>query len=459
MSRRFIKGQGLRVGLLSDDPTENEETAAPVEPAADSVETELLEVAKADSDVAENEAQTEEAVEVAEGLEAFVLEMKAAQESGGITRHHAATISRIATESLISIGEAPATAARVMPALESFGSAARAMESTALGMESIAESAKNIWKKILAALEKAWNYIRDHFLKLFGAFEKLKKRAAALVARVEANTESKKKESSLEREDIAKALVINKAVDVANIKPLVEISKAVSTNWTAAIGQTGDKIAAYFTDLSSADNKADVDKASAELTGVAIEPPKFGGVAASAADHGYEERSGLKFHITPELPGGKAIYAYVAAATAASGDAAAVAANVTGQVVSVGAFKAKDTTKAPSKIAVLDKAKITELCGEVETICDEMINYKRNANKFSAIEKKISDAAKKLANRAPKGDEPAEVTAALKEAGKLAAKAPGWISGVSAKFYGEAAAATKAFLDWGELSLAQYKAD
>lgn len=458
MARRFL-ASGLRVGLLSDDPAENQDPAASAEPAADSVETELLAVADASDQVEENQAQTEEAAEVAEGLEAFAEEMKAAMENGGISRAHAATISRLATESLVNIGEDFGTASRVMPALESFGSTSRAMESTSIGMESLTEKAKEIWKKILAHLEKAWNFIRGHFLKLFGAFEKLKKRAAALAAKVEANTESKKKENSLEREDIAKVVMIAGKAEPNNINPLVATATAVSTKWSEAIGKTGETIAEYFSDLAGATKKEEIEAAKKKLDGVKIEPATFGGNDVDPANNGYEKRAGLKFSITDELPGGKAIYAYVAQATAANGDVAAVAANMVGQTVSVGNFNPKSTVKAPTKITTLEKSQITALCEQVEKLCDEMISYKRNENKFNSIQKKIADSAKKLANRNNKDDEDATVTAALKEAGKLATKAPGWISGVAGNFYNVAASAAKGFLDWGELSLAQYKAD
>lgn len=461
MGRRFLS-KGLSVGLLSDDPAENEETAVSAEPAADSVETELLAVADASDEVEENQAQTEEAADVAEGLEAFAVEMKAAMENGGISRAHAATITRLATESLVNIGEDFGTASRVMPALESFGSTSRAMESTSIGMESLGEKAKEIWKKILAQLEKAWNFIRGHFLKLFGAFEKLKKRAAALAAKVEANTEGKEKEKTLEREDVSKAIQISGKVDAGNIEPLVTVAKAVGGQWTSTIGELGEKIGNFFSEMAGASTKEEIDKAAAELGQVKIEPPKFGGASADPTAHGYEKRDGLDFFITAELPGGKAIYAYIDAHrgnTSSSGPAVPVLGNIVGQVITVGSYKAKEAAKAPSKIPTLPKADITKICAQVDDICDEMINYKRNANKFNSIEKKISDSAKKLGNRSPKSDEPAEVTAALKEAAKLAVKAPGWLSGTTGKFYTEAATAVKGFLDWGELSLAQYKAD
>lgn len=450
MTRRFL-ASGRRVGLLSDDPTENQDPAASAEPAADSVETELLAVADASDQVEENQAQTEEAAEVAEGLEAFAEEMKAAMENGGISRAHAATISRLATESLVNIGENIGTASRVMPALESFGSTSRAMESTSIGMESLTEKAKEIWKKILAQLEKAWNYIRGHFLKLFGAFEKLKKRAAALAAKVEANTESKKKENSLEREDIAKVLAVDGKVAAGNVEPLVTVAKAVSGEWSKAIGTAGESMANYFSSLVGASTKEELDKAAEELKGLVLNAPAFGGTEKTATDQGYEVRGNLKFFITNELPGGKAIYAY----TADSATTAAVA----GQTVVVGNYKAKEAAKAPTKIPTLDKGDITKLAEQIEALCDLMIDYKRNENKFSSIQKKISDSAKKLSNRAPKGDEPAEVTTALKEAAKLAVKAPSWISGTAGSFYHLAATSAKGFLDWGELSLAQYKAD
>lgn len=452
MTRRFL-GNGLRVGLLSDDPAENQDPAASAEPAADSVETELLAVADASDQVEENQAQTEEAVEVAEGLEAFAVEMKAAMENGGISRAHAATISRLATESLMRIGEDFGTASRVMPALESFGSTSRAMESTSIGMESLGEKAKEIWKKILAQLEKAWNFIRGHFLKLFGAFEKLKKRANALASKVEANTETDKAETSLEREDIAKAVHIAGKAEASNLEPLAKVAKEVTNQWTEAIGKTGESMASYFSSLAGASTAEEVAKANEELKGMVLNAPSFGGEEKDPTSLGYEARDGLTFYITNELPGGKAIYAYSASSMQKSDQGP-----VAGQTVVVGNYKAKTPEKAPTKLAVLDKGSITKIAEGISAMCDDMIAYKRNENKFNGIQKKISDAAKKLSNRAPKGDEAPEVTAALKEAGKLATKAPSWLSGTAGSFYTTAATAAKGFLDWGELSLAQYKA-
>lgn len=456
MGRRFLDN-GVRVGLLSGDPEDGNDAVAAAEPAADSVETELLAVADASDKVEEQQAQIDDAAEAAEGLENLALEMRAAMESGGINRYHAATISRNARELLMKVGQDYHSASRVMPALESFGSASRAMESTSIGMETLAESAKNLWKKILEQLEKAWNYIRGHFLKLFGAFEKLKKRAEALAGKVEANTESNKEQTSLEREDIAKAVHIAGKVDVANLKPLADTAKEVANKWTESIGEAGEHMASYFSSLAGASTADEVSKAEEELKKVVLNAPLFGGKQANPADHGYEPRDGLTFYITGELPGGKAIYAY-SASPDANGAAPTKRSPVAGQTVVVGNYKAKNAEKAPTKLPVLDKGTITAIGEQVSALCDDMIGYKRNENKFSTIQKKISDSAKKLANRAPKGDEPAEVTAALKEAGKLATKAPSWISGTAGSFYNTAATAAKGFLDWAELSLAQYKA-
>lgn len=455
MGRRFLDN-GLRVGLLSGDPEDGDNAVAAAEPAADSVETELLAVADASDKVEEQQAQIDDAAEAAEGLENLALEMRAAMESGGVNRYHAATISRNARELLMKVGQDYHSASRVMPALESFGSASRAMESTSIGMETLAESAKNLWKKILEQLEKAWNYIRGHFLKLFGAFEKLKKRADALAGKVEANTESNQDKSPLEREDIAKAVHIAGKTEVANLTPLIDVAKEVTNKWTQSIGETGENMASYFSSLAGASTVEEVNKAKEELKGMVLNAPLFGGKQADPAALGYEARENLTFYITSELPGGKAIYAYSAAAKADG--AAADQSPVAGQTVVVGNYKAKNAEKAPTKLQVLDKGAITKIGEQVSSLCDDMIGYKRNENKFSSIQKKISDSAKKLANRAPKGDEPAEVTAALKEAGKLATKAPSWISGTAGSFYNTAATAAKGFLDWAELSLAQYKA-
>lgn len=195
-------------------PTENGEI--PTEPV-DTIEDELDDVPdhaeSAEADLADiNEERGEidaaddaigEAEDSVEALEAIRDALIEADKEGGLTRG-GANVLRVSLEHIYGRLGLPTT--KVTPALESFGGHATRQSSTQIAIESLSETAANIWKKIVEWAKKIWDWIVGWYKKLFDMNTKVKARAEALKQAVATVAKAAKKEEELENAGLAKSL-------------------------------------------------------------------------------------------------------------------------------------------------------------------------------------------------------------------------------------------------------------
>ena len=195
-------------------PTENGEI--PTEPV-DTIEDELDDVPdhaeSAEADLADINAERGEidaaddaigeAEDSVEALEAIRDALIEADKEGGLTRG-GANVLRVSLEHIY--GRLGLPTAKVTPALESFGGHATRQSSTQIAIESLSETAANIWKKIVEWAKKIWDWIVGWYKKLFDMNTKVKARAEALKQAAVTVAKAQKKEEELENAGLAKSL-------------------------------------------------------------------------------------------------------------------------------------------------------------------------------------------------------------------------------------------------------------
>lgn len=444
---RFLGRGKLGVGLLDDDalPAGDEVVTLPEEPAADSVETQLLEVEASGGDVADVEEQVEEAAEVAEGLEELRLTLKAGLEEGGVSKREASAIIMAANRMVGAIGgDNIAT-----PGLEHFGSHSQRLDATRVAMESIGDKIKEIWKKILAQLEKAYEWIRKHMLNVFGAGQKLVKRAEALKKAADDNDVAKPKENKIKRGALVKELASKgtgaDSVDVATLANMTQMANEISVAWPELIGKAGEAIATIFENV--ADNKGDGK--------VQLFDNKLNALFSNQVDlakAGLDARDGTSALASDMLPGGMVGIAFV-------GNSDSVADQTAQKIVLVKADKDFGKNLSNEELNTLDKKAIKDIADSVAKLGNYLDTYRKADNKFKTVEERIKKAAKRVGELVGKEKEAGSKSDDdLRAIQKLAIAAPDLISGFPAKFYTFAVGKAKHFLDYAELSLAEYKA-
>ena len=145
-------------------------------PAADSLETDLVEVTDTVAESEVTDAAVEEAEEVSEALESIYDVMTQSIAHGGLDKS-SAQVANVAIEHLYKrVG----IKAKAMPALESFEWPAARITATELAMEGIGDAMKKIWDAIVKAIKDSIQWIKNFFSKIFGATDKVEERADEL---------------------------------------------------------------------------------------------------------------------------------------------------------------------------------------------------------------------------------------------------------------------------------------
>lgn len=414
--------------------------------APESLETELLEVNDEEEAAAVDEAETDDAVEVAEALEslAFTLE-SAIKDKGGIDPV-AAAIADQYTQSLY--GRVGMTR-NSMPALESFGGTSTRQRSTELALEDIGEAAKKIWDKIVDSIKKAIAWVKERFTKIFGAAEKLQKRAKALQEKA-GSTTGTAKEKNFESERTVKALNIGGAVAgvPAAATKLAQIGNNIFGGVTTWNGKTGDDIIDLLDDPSKA--------ATFQYTQL---PQNLTALLTSAGQSHGDAGEGMQFRVSDELFGGQALVARVPSATVPNGEAAIE--KLARTSVQMGAFNTKAKTPSKTTVATLSTGDCESIAKSVETLAEEIASYKRILDKLSATKEKIVAAAgkaQKAADNASDEDDKNERTS-NKLLAKLGMAVPKLIDQPATSFAAYGLNTGKALLDYVELSLKQYESN
>lgn len=440
---QFTGRQGLVAALEAEEVIAAAADAAdPIGGNAESLETDLIEVAELSAEGDDDQADTDEATEVATALESIAEALGISAANGGMDKHSAYAVG-VAVDHLYSrVG----IARKSMPAMETFAlSVSSRTSSTQIAMEDIKEQAKKIWEAILAQLAKAIEWAIAFFNSVFDAGTKLQARAKALVAKAEALT-GEAKEKSFENERLVKALHVAGTTTgvAAGIDTINELAKKIFGDthfYTEALGEgiladmaTPDLGKTYISKFSMA---AFSEAALKEVTN-----PESIGMAAAP--------EGLAVFRGAELPGGMAMVAR-APKTAMEGQAAIDA--ITGISTTVAPFDGKATAPAKNDIGTLTGAQAVSIAKGVEALAGELLGYKAQQAKLTELKKKISAGAAALSKKTDVAEDEA---AGIKAAQRVAGTIPKWIDSPAKEFARYSVNTGKAMLDYVEESLKQY---
>ena len=439
-----------RRGLMAALENENFEGGAGGEElgaAPESLETDLLDVNEEEEAAAVEEAETDDAVEVAEALESLALSLESAiKEKGGLDAAGAAIAGQYSDFLYGRVG----MNRKSIVALESFGGTSTRQRSTQIAMEDIAEAAKAIWEKIVKAIKDAIAWVKERFTKIFGAAEKLEKRAKALQEKAGA-TSGNAEEKNFESERLVKAL--HKGGAVANVgadaQSLAKLASTIFGSITAWNSKVGDDIVELMGEPS---------KASA-FTYEGLPTSAIEGSKKAGAEFG-DAGNGMTFMVGNELPGGQAIVARVSDSAQSKGEEAIDRLARTSVTINAHNPKAKAPTK--TQVATLQPSEAEKIAAAVAELASEVASYKRNLDKLSATKEKIVAAAGKAQKAADNSSDDDEAGKAERSSNKMLAKlgmaVPKLIDQPATGFAAYALNTGKAMLDYVELSLKQYGA-
>lgn len=434
MRRNFGK-RGV-MSLENENPDLPTEGGEELGAAEQSLETDLVEIAEDGAEADTEDAEIEEAVETAEALEALAEDLKViAQESGGLNSHTAQAIGRLSSHLYGRLGYAHQS----MPALESFGSTSGRVGSTTIGLEDIKDQVKKIWEQIVAQIKKSIEWVKNFFTKMFGAANKLEKRAKALADRAGNATGGAGK--PIENERLAKALHISGTVPSSISAKVAEMKKLSDAVFSANRTKIGEEIASAL-ENGSTEQLGKIEGTADGIAGVSkVSNPEGEGFTAPNA--------GMAVYRSAELPGGMAVIV-VAADDGATDEQARDALGRT--VARVSAFKPSAKAEAKKELPALAPAEAGKVAEIVAEIAIVLQGYKASLDKVSKAKDRIIKAAEKL-GRAAATEQDEQKKADQKDMQRLAASSARLLDQPATDFSRYSLQTGTALLNYVELSL------
>ena len=417
---------------------------------AESLETDLVEVTEDENEQAGAEAEQDEAVEVAEALESLVDTLKVTAANGGLDKGGAQVLALSVNHMYSRVGFGKQTAA---VSLESFGGSSSRVGATTLAMEDIKSKIVEIWKAIVAAVKKAIQWVKDYFVKIFGAAQKLEKRAKELESKANGLNDKTAKEKTFDNESLAKALMIRDAVPAsfgAEVEKVVTIGKAVF----AAAADWGTEIGSSVAD--EMEKSVDAAGVPAALKALGFSAPSIPGMSklSNPDASGFSDPGkGVEISISAEMPGRQALVSRFPAGMVQGEEAGEIISKVS---CAVGPFKPNDKPSSKATLNTLTTSEASKVAGAVAKLAEEVIGYKAKLDKATKVQERIAKAAEKAGSAAAKEDD-AAVAGYLKTLQKYGSSMPRIISNPASSFSSYALKTGKSALDYVEQSLKQYK--
>lgn len=445
--RHFMKRGAVALLDNEENNPAITDAAAPAD-NANSAETDLVEVADSAAVGEKEEADLAEAIDTQEALEQYKAALESFIGEGGVDQK-GARLLQIGLEHMsnrvgFSIADRPNIA------MESFGGASSKGRATQIALEGIGEQLKKVWASIVAAIKRIIDWVKDHFNKMFGAAEKLQKRAKAIAEKAKAVTGSADTGAKIENERLVKALHMSGKIantPSGSLENVLTVANSVFGHVADFSAKSGE---AALKALEATDGKV-ADIFSGPFT------PDNGIKALSQSDAqaaGFEPApAGLELYRSFELPGGKAVLGrYPSKAT--QGEDAVKA--LIGSSAALTAYSNKAAEPSGAALPTLASAEIGKVAEQVATLCGEIIAYKAKIGKADGIKKKILSAAEKLSKASMKEDDK-DKAAFMSAQQKIAQASAQSIDKPAPQFMQYALVTGKAFLDYCEESLKLYK--
>lgn len=391
------------VALLDNDEAAAAAAAAggaEGEPAdnANSLETDLTEVADSEGEGDQNEAALDEAVDTKEALEQYMAALEGYIGEGGIDSKGAHLMS--IGVNFMSNRQGFRAEERTNIATEHFAGPSSKLKANQHALESLGEQVKKIWESIKAAIKRAIDWLKDHFNKIFGAAEKLEKRAKAISEKAKGVTGTAK-ESKFDNDRLVKALNISGTVPSGLSAKLDVVAKGAEDVFgaVATFGATSGQV---ILDAMSSEGTIDTVE-NGTFANVAFLKPMSAGDAKSA---GFEAPGdGLTLFRSEELPGGKALLGRYPVKKV-KGLAAIEMYSKTSSTLTAFNNKAPDVTNA--SLPTLPAAEMGKIADAVQALARSVISFRQKADKANEMKSKILAAADKVSKAEIKEDDKAK---------------------------------------------------
>lgn len=424
-----------------------------LEPVAESVETELLDIQDAQTEIAVDEALVEQSTEAVVALESFYEAMRGLSKEGGMSRPTANFVS-LATAHVLSTLGYTAQEAKSSVAMESYQSFGGRQGATIVAMEELGTKIKEIWAMIIDKLSKIRAAITKAFMEIFSAAEKLGAKANKLAERAAAY----KGEVKPKLEGLGTKIGMpgsNSAIP-KGVSNILETCKDVFGEFTSHVGQGGDALAKAFED---AGNSTGNDGAAGAAAGIVTitKPFKTQQQVSNAAD--YEAPEGLQVYRGLALPGNQAVLTFTGGTDPKSAARAGS---------KLGAFDPKAQLQAD--VPGLNGSAAAEVAKNVAAIAEEVIKHRQNVAAADKLKDRLINAAKKIASRADglvakvtekvnekTGDAPAQAGEQFRYLQQLATSAANKIDQPYAALASYSLRTGKTLLDMVELSITEGK--
>lgn len=379
MARGVVAREEEELEIREEEARRREEEAG--EPAniededhANSLETDLIETADQVGEAEDEQAETEEAVDTVEALEALREVVKIAAGNGGLDRH-AAALARLSLEHQYDRVGLVVHAAT--PSLESFGGASSRVQHTVALEADIGMKIKKIWEAIKAAFQRAIDFLVKLYDQFASTAKKNVARGEALAARAK-EIKGAAKEKTFKNARLASALHIGGKVPAGDegAKVTAEVLEGSFKNYPALLSGL-EKLAEA---AGKPETKPEDLASSLEALnhGLPLQP------VHDAASQGIHAGEGDEVARSKELPGGQALIAVVNKTH-------------TSAKLGIGPFKANASGPSSDEVPVLDTAAAARVAEEVVDFSKAVMSTKEVVTKATALKKKAISLIDRLA--------------------------------------------------------------
>ena len=178
----------------NEPETTDEVVGVEVANAATEVEAATTELGETEGEVEDYSDGIDTSVDAVGELEEVHDQLEESVKSGEGVSEETAKMAEIAVEAICAKVGISARQARVVPAMESFGSANSRLTATKLAMEGIKEQAVRIWKAVKEAAIYVWNMVKKFFVNMTDSRKKMENYIGKLKTNVsKATGEAKQK--------------------------------------------------------------------------------------------------------------------------------------------------------------------------------------------------------------------------------------------------------------------------
>lgn len=187
----------------------------------------VSEITADEAAISAGNSQIDAAAVAADGLETIAEQVAEANEGEGIDETTAAVIET-SVECLLKVARIGVSYKQLgIPSSESFKTRANRHSLGKATVEALDISAKKIWQSIVDAIKKSIEWVRNFFNKIFGAAERLEKRAGALKDSVK-NLSGKPEDANIENDGLYNSITVNGSpVTAAQLQSLAGAAKKV----------------------------------------------------------------------------------------------------------------------------------------------------------------------------------------------------------------------------------------